>query len=245
MVWTEAHDVFLCREIIGIDPFTDTKKGTVQRSAKWSDIANALTTIQLSENPFRVDKRAVRDRYNLLADRLRRKLKVEAKASGIETQMTECEQALELIMEKEDASEELQREKKETKKGKVVADRAMAEEIRKKAMENLGTTQKRKAEEGDKASKKKRSSGDATILFLKEKNENQMSLAKTQMELNEKRMEVEAKRHSDMLAMMQQQQQLQMQNFQTILAQQQQQQQQLQQQQADFMMTLFEKVAKK
>lgn len=54
MVWTEEHDKYLCREIITIDPF-DTKKGTVQRSAKWSEIASALSAITVMD--FKVDKR--------------------------------------------------------------------------------------------------------------------------------------------------------------------------------------------
>ena len=42
MVWTEKHDMLLCREIITTDPFTDIKKGTTQRSAKWAAIACSL-----------------------------------------------------------------------------------------------------------------------------------------------------------------------------------------------------------
>ena len=40
---------------------------------------------------FKVDKRAVRDRCNLLSKGLRNKLKREEKESGIETDMTEVE----------------------------------------------------------------------------------------------------------------------------------------------------------
>ena len=44
---------------------------------------------------FKVNKRAVRDRYNPLARELRSKLKKEEKASGIETEMRSIEGALE------------------------------------------------------------------------------------------------------------------------------------------------------
>lgn len=246
MVWSEAHDKFLCREVIAVDPFSDTKRGTVQRSGKWSEIAWALMSIKDIETPFRVDKRSVRDRYNLLADRFRRKLKAEEKASGIDTQMSECERALELIIEKEDASEELQKENDEIKRKKFVAERTAAEEARKRAMEKLSTTQKRKKEEGDKSCtpKKTRSGGNEIVMFLKKKSEEQIAVAKAEMEFKDRQLEGEAKRHADMLAMLQRQQQLQMQSFQMIMAQQQQQQQQFQQQQADLMMKLFEKVSK-
>ena len=34
MVWNTVHDEMLCREILVVDPFTGTKKGTVTRGAK-------------------------------------------------------------------------------------------------------------------------------------------------------------------------------------------------------------------
>ena len=34
MVWNNVHDEILCREILVVDPFTGTKKGTVTRGAK-------------------------------------------------------------------------------------------------------------------------------------------------------------------------------------------------------------------
>ena len=54
---------------------------------------------------FKVDKRAVRDRYNNLARELRKKIKNGEKASGIETEMTNLENALEDLTEREDAAE--------------------------------------------------------------------------------------------------------------------------------------------
>ena len=93
---------------------------------------------------FTVDKRAVQDRYNLLSRESRNKLKREEKESGIETDMTEVEMALEELIEKEDAAETEQR---------------------------VGQTQKRKADEGasEGKKKKKRSSGSDTLNFLREK----------------------------------------------------------------------------
>ena len=64
MVWSEKHDILLCREIITAYPFTDIRKGTIQRSAKWAAIAEALVSVRDIDVPFRVDKRAVRDRYD-------------------------------------------------------------------------------------------------------------------------------------------------------------------------------------
>ena len=55
------------------------------------------------------DNRGVRDRYNLLSKELRNKLKREEKESGIETDLTEVEMALEELIEKEDAADTEQR----------------------------------------------------------------------------------------------------------------------------------------
>ena len=57
---TKKHDMLLCREIITTDPFTDIKKGN--HSEEWAAIAEALVAVKDIDVPFRVDKRAVRDR---------------------------------------------------------------------------------------------------------------------------------------------------------------------------------------
>ena len=73
------------------------------RGTKWEEVAENVNKIK--QIYFKVDKRAVRDRYNLLAKELRKKLKREKKESGVETDMTEVEMALEELIEKEDAAE--------------------------------------------------------------------------------------------------------------------------------------------
>jgi hypothetical protein len=102
MFWTEEHDLMLCREILAVDPFTGTKKGTVQRGAKWKEIVDNLMKVEIPK--FKVDTRAVRDRYTLLSQIVKRNLREEEQASGIDTDMTEVEDALEDILEIEDAS---------------------------------------------------------------------------------------------------------------------------------------------
>ena len=82
MFWTEEHDKLMCREILAVDPFTRTKKGTVQRGAKWKEVVDNLMAIDSPK--FKVHVKAVRDRYNLISRKLREKLK-EERASGIET----------------------------------------------------------------------------------------------------------------------------------------------------------------
>ena len=76
---------------------------------------------------FKVDKRAVRDRYNLLSKELRNKSNREEKESGIETDMTEVEMALEELIEKQDAVETEQRVVENQKKVKDSQDTKNAE----------------------------------------------------------------------------------------------------------------------
>ena len=125
MVWSTFHDEMLCREILVIDPFTRTRKSTVARGTKWEEVAENLNKIK--QIYFEVDKRAVRDRYNLLSKDLRKKLKREKKERAVETDMTEVEMALEELIEKEDAAETEQRVVDNQKKPKDSQDRENAD----------------------------------------------------------------------------------------------------------------------
>lgn len=65
-------------------------------------------------------------------------MKLEEKASGVECEMSEVEQALELITEKEASSDEMAQMESAAKANKSACDRAKAEEMRQKAMESMG-----------------------------------------------------------------------------------------------------------
>ena len=91
----------------------------------------------------------MRDRYNHLAKILRKKLSDEKKESGIDPEMTDIEHALEELIEIEDAAETEEAVVNEQKNRKINQDRGNAEDIRKTAMEKLGQTKKRKAEDGE------------------------------------------------------------------------------------------------
>ena len=103
MEWTEQHDCCLCKEILVLEPFK-LKKGSIGRGQIWEKIANNLNGLQLPR--FRVTKRAVRERYSLLSEKFKAKMRQEEKASAIETDLSEVEKALEEKAEKETAAEE-------------------------------------------------------------------------------------------------------------------------------------------
>ena len=86
------------------------KKSSIQRAQVCNDIAERLVAVDEARFKSDLDRRGVCDRYNLLANKLRRKLKDERKASGIETDMSEMEVALEDLIEREDESDKQHKE---------------------------------------------------------------------------------------------------------------------------------------
>ena len=221
MVWTESHDILLCREILVKNPFT-YKKSSPQRGQIWQEIATNLSHIREPNFKVDLDQRAVRERYKLLSNKLRRKLNDEMKASGIDTDMSEVEDMVEELIELEDASLEQQRLHQVEQQKKVEEDKENSNDMRVKAMESLGETKRRKGDE-EKKGKKRRSNGSETLQYLREKNE---LMAKFRIEdkvLEERKLKEESTRHDEFMKMMLQQQQ----QFQAIIAQQQQQQNQL------------------
>ena len=80
------HDEKLYRQIMVVDPLTGTKKNTVARGKKWEEVAENMNWIEAVY--FKVDKRAVRDRFNLLARELRSKSKKEKKSKCRELEPT-------------------------------------------------------------------------------------------------------------------------------------------------------------
>ena len=140
-----------------LEPFK-AKKGSVARGQIWGQVAANLNSLSVPQ--FRVKQRSVRERYNLLNEKFKAKMKLEEKASGIETDMSEVEMALEEINEKENAVENYTLDKK-------AADTAKAAEMRKRAMEG----QKRKSEENEvaKPAKSSRRNGGDTIAYFARK----------------------------------------------------------------------------
>ena len=47
MVWSTVHDEMLGREILVVDPFTGTKKGTVERGTEWEEVTEQNSACEL------------------------------------------------------------------------------------------------------------------------------------------------------------------------------------------------------
>ena len=188
---TDRHDVILCREILIHNPF-QYKKSSIQRGHVWNDIAERLVAVDKVRFKSDLDRRSVCDRYNLLANKLRRKLKDERKASGIETDMSEVEVALEDLIEREDESDKQHKENQDQNLMRK-EDRQQAEDIRTKSLERLGETQKRKGQDSNlqtKAKKKRATGGDA-VVFLRERTEAMVAARKEEVNMKVKQQEAE------------------------------------------------------
>ena len=124
MEWKEEHDILLCREILVSQPF-QFKERTVERGKIWDEIANRLNNCETVK--FRVTKRSVRERFKLIKEKFKRKIREEENASGIDEEpASELEQALENICSMEDS---FPTEGTECKRAKAVENKVKAEEI--------------------------------------------------------------------------------------------------------------------
>ena len=116
----------------------------------------------------------------------------EEKASGIDTDLSDVEKALEEIAEKEAVVEET------TQNDKKKVDSAKAAEMRNRALENLGGIQKRQRKdevenETEGTAKRWRSGGD-TVAYLREKNDLMQKWKMEEMQLQKQRLEAESKK---------------------------------------------------
>ena len=135
MEWTEKHDRYLCDEILILEPFR-CKKGSPARGQIWEKIASNLNELQLPQ--FKVTTRAVRERYTLICEKFKTKMRREQRASGIEVpELSEVEKPLEEILEKELVAQDSQENDKQKK------DKAKAEEFRRRTLETVEATGKK------------------------------------------------------------------------------------------------------
>ena len=206
MEWTNNHDLALAREVLLLEPFR-LQARTVERGKVWQTIADNLNSHATLR--FLVTKKSVREHLKLLLDKYRARMQKEGRDSGVEVEQTELDQALEEINEKWEAADEqdilLLNNRKKTEE-----DRAMGEEVRKKACEKLGETMKRKGEgEGSSEPKKKRSrkGGNDTIEFLREKANFDMAMKQEEQKARREEHERQTRLYELALANQQQQQQ--------------------------------------
>ena len=252
MKWTVKHDIELCKEIVVSKPF-ETKKKSVDRGKVWEAIAKKLE--QHDFLTFRVDQRAVRDRTRKLLAKYRKKEREEITASGISPETNELDDLLEEIDAQEEANDVVAAQTSAEEKVRIEADKVAAAEVRKRVMESLSETKKRKEDEQGKKERKVRKGADSALEYLREKAEKDRMLKEESCKLEREKLEMqkqqmEAEKHSreqfmhcqsqmvENMLEMQRQQSQQMQASQLLLAQQ-------QQQQGQALMSLIAKLVEK
>ena len=123
----------LCIEVVNLNPFT-SKKGSTQRSGMWEKIAHILNACTVLR--FSIDKRSVRNHMGILANKHKRKVRAEDKASGIAPEEpSKLENLLDNIIALEESAEAESQELRAEKNEKCENDRL-------KAMEKLSETRK-------------------------------------------------------------------------------------------------------
>ena len=139
---TKDHDILLVREVLAVNPFTEPK-GSRERAKLWEKVAISLNAITAPR--FSVTVRSVRNRVNLvLIKKYKKRIAEEEKASGIEVEPeSEFDRGMELICERAEASDRDHQDLAQEKKEIIELEKKAAEEIRFKAMETMGRTQKR------------------------------------------------------------------------------------------------------
>ena len=101
MVWDNEKDEYLCREVLLFEPYLH-KPRTVARGNAWKAITAQLTAAPLS---FKVDARAVRERFGGLVEWFKAKNREELVATGVSPEQSQLDVALEGIVQKMDEAE--------------------------------------------------------------------------------------------------------------------------------------------
>ena len=96
MTWIYKHDIYLGREIFLIKPY-QYKPGSKDSGNVWSSIADDLNKI--SEVPFDVNQKDVRDRCRNLLEKTQKKMRREEGESGFNEEDTELDNLLQNITE--------------------------------------------------------------------------------------------------------------------------------------------------
>lgn len=139
MTWSDGRDLTLLMEVTAVNPFIH-RKGTKERGKAWTDVAE-----NLQKHAFKVDQRAVRDRYVHLQTKNKQKNAVEKRASGIAPEegklQTDSISLLEELLLLEEEAETSTAKAEEVKKEEQK--KVDGVEMRKRLVETFGETSKR------------------------------------------------------------------------------------------------------
>ena len=208
MVWSSWKDELLLREVLLLELY-QYKPRSRERGNSWKIISDHLNAVSNDDVYFKVDARAVRERFDLLVAQYLCKQKDEEKASGINPEPSSVDIALESVLERIKICEEEQNQNDKENNDKTAQDRKNAEDMRKKSMETFMETKARKKIEGDEAppGKRRRSSGSDTIQYLRDKAEADRDVRLQELELQRNELKFRQDQQNQMMQNMVQQNQ--------------------------------------
>ena len=131
---------------------------------------------------FTVNQKSVRDRLKLLIERFKRKTRDEERQTGLNSEETEHDIALQNIVNLTDEANQEYEEESEKKKKKLEDDRKKAEELWQRSLETLGETRKRSPE--DKV--RKRKDGMETLAYLQDKCAKDFEMRRAEVDLKKR-----------------------------------------------------------
>ena len=164
MRWTTLHDEVFVREMLSMDnPVWESDEGTTERSKRWEILAESLNS---KEPPivFRVDQRAVREHCKMLMKKYKSKQAAELRSSGTVDEETEIDLAMKEITPLMEECNVKKRLEKDEKTKKDDEDIVKAQRMREKSMNTFAAYM-----DEETPRKKKRSSGNDAIAYLREK----------------------------------------------------------------------------
>ena len=181
MKWSDQHDLELVKEILAERPF-DHPKGSRQIGQVWQTIVDNLNS--RADIVFNLkDIRAVRDRYNLLGKKYKKKEREEIDASGPGTvEPSELDDAIEEVAALFESQEQERDKEKNSKQDEI----SQAEDARLVALETARETAKRKGSDNG-SFKAKRT---AIVDFLRDKSNQESEYRKKELEHKAQELEV-------------------------------------------------------
>ena len=138
MVWENEKDEYLCREVLLFEPYLH-KPRTVARGNAWKAITAQLTAAPLS---FKVDARAVRERFGGLVERFKARNREELVAKGVSPEQSQIDVALEEIVQKMGEAELANQTNENNANEKRSKEMEYAKDLREMACKTLGETSK-------------------------------------------------------------------------------------------------------
>ena len=203
MFWSPEHEISFVREVI-LHGLYQNKEGSRERGLCLDRIAENLHQIQTLL--FKVDQRALRDKFKKLLQLFVAKKNQEEKQSGINPEHTELDDLLQDIYDRKRDAELIHTANSSEKCKKLEEEKKEAENIRSVSRDIIWKLKKRQQEKSDTEDveevtpKRKRSSGGDTISYLREKSEKDLQLREEELKLRREELSLNKAREEALIA---------------------------------------------